>query len=69
MDVKYNNLFKLLVDKGLSKTQFAKQVGISGPTLAKLGKNEIVSMEVMVKICKHFECSIDDVMEVLPENQ
>ena len=69
MDVKYNKLFKLLVDKGLSKTQFAKQVGISGPTLAKLSKNEKVSMDIMVRICKHFKCSLGDIMEILPESQ
>ena len=43
MFVSYNNLFKLLIDKGWSKTEFAREVGISSNTLAKLSKNEPVS--------------------------
>ena len=45
MYVTYNNLFKLLIDKGLNKTEFAREVGISSNTLAKLSKNELVSLE------------------------
>lgn len=67
MDVSYNKLFKLLIDKGLRKTEFANLVGISGSTLAKLSKNETVSMEVMVKICRKLECDIEDVVDILPE--
>ena len=51
MYVTYNNLFKLLIDKGLNKTEFAREVGISSNTLAKLSKNEFVSLEVLVRIC------------------
>ena len=48
MYVTYSNLFKLLIDKGLNKTEFAREVGISSNTLAKLSKNELVSLEVLV---------------------
>ncbi|MEG0959984.1 MAG: helix-turn-helix transcriptional regulator [Erysipelotrichaceae bacterium] len=65
MDVSYNKLFKLLIDKGLKKTEFAKQIGISASTLAKMSRNETVSMDVMVRICRRFECGIEDVMEVM----
>lgn len=64
MDICYNKLWKLLIDKGLKKSYFAKEVGISLPTLAKLSKNEYVSMEVIVRICKHFGCQPNDIMEV-----
>ena len=47
MNVCYNRLFKLLIDKGLKKTEFAKEVGIGQNTLAKLSKNEYVSMEAV----------------------
>lgn len=67
MDVSYNNLFKLLIDKGLKKTEFAKKVGISQNTLAKLSKNEYVSMEVLIKICRGLGCTLDEMMEILPE--
>ena len=67
MDISYNNLFKLLIDKGLKKTEFAKKVGISQNTLAKLSKNEYVSMEVLIKICRGLGCTLDEMMEILPE--
>ena len=68
MGVCYNRLFKLLIDKGLKKTEFAKQVGIGQNTLAKLSKNEFVSMEVLVKICRGLNCNIEDVMEIVKED-
>lgn len=67
MDVSYNKLFKLLIDRGLKKTEFAKLVGISANTLAKLSKNETVSMDSIIRICRTMECSMDDIMEILPE--
>ncbi len=68
MDVCYNKLFKLLIDKGWKKMEFAEKAGISANTMAKLSKNEYVSMEVLVKICRTLECSVDDILEILPEN-
>lgn len=67
MTVSYNGLYKLLIDKGLKKTEFAKEIGIGQNTLAKLSKNEFVSMKVLVKICKGLECNIEDVVELVPE--
>lgn len=49
--------------------EFAKDVGISPNTLAKLSRNELVSMEVIVRICRKLNCSIEDIMEVLPETR
>ena len=67
MDVCYNKLFKLLIDKGLKKTQFGKQAGISASTLSKLSKNETVSMDVLIKICRIVNCGIDDIVDVIPK--
>lgn len=69
MNVRYNNLFKMLIDKGLSKTEFAKDAGISGNTLAKLSKNEYISMEILVRLCRYFDCTLNDIVEVLPEEE
>ena len=66
MYVTYNNLFKLLIDKGLNKTEFAREVGISSNTLAKLSKNELVSLEVLVRICRQLHCSLGDVVQLAP---
>ena len=69
MDVSYNKLFKMLIDKGMKKTEFAKEVGISANTLAKLYRNETVSMEVIIRICRALGCSVDDIMDILPETR
>ena len=69
MDVNYNKLFKLLIDKELKKTEFAKKVGISPNTLAKLSRNEMVSMDVIVRICRALDCTVDDIMDILPETK
>lgn len=65
MGVCYNRLWKLLIDKGLKKSQFARSLGISAPTLAKLSKNEYVSMEILVRICEAFDCNIEDIVEII----
>lgn len=67
MDVNYNKLWKLLIDRGMKKTEFAKMCGISGPTLAKLSKNETVSMETLIRICRKLDCKFDDFLDILPE--
>ena len=69
MDVSYNKLFKMLIDKGMKKTEFAKEVGISANTLAKLSRNETVSMEVIIRICRALGCSVDDIMDILAETR
>ena len=69
MEVCYNKLFKLLIDKELKKTEFAKAVGISANTMAKLSHNETVSMNVLVKICRYLKCSVDDILDILPETR
>lgn len=66
MDVCYNKLFKMLIDEGLKKGEFRKKVGISEGTLSKLSRNENVSMDVIVKICREMNCTVDEIMDVLP---
>lgn len=67
MQVSYKKLFKLLIDNDLKKTEFAKKIGIGQNTLAKLSKNEYVSMEVLVKICKGLNCKIEDIVEFIDD--
>lgn len=67
MKVSYKKLFKLLIDKDMKKTEFAKKIGIGQNTLAKLSKNENVSMEVLIKICEGLNCKIEDVVEFVNE--
>ena len=67
MTLNYNKLWKLLIDKGMTKTEMRLKADISTTTLAKLGKNETVSMEVLLKICKVLECNVGDIMDVINE--
>ena len=66
MVVSYNRLWKLLIDKNMSKTQLIKAAKISTNAMAKLGKNEDVRVEVLVKICGVLHCSFDDIVELIP---
>lgn len=65
MNISYNKLFKLLIDKGLKKTELRQLTGISPNTLTKLSSNKYVSVEVLVKICRVLECDIGDIVEVV----
>lgn len=64
MSVSYNRLWKLLIDKNMTKTQLIKDAKISTNAMAHLGKNEDVRVEVLVKICAVLNCSMDDIMEI-----
>ena len=59
----------MLIDKEMKKTEFAKEVGISANTLAKLSRNEMVSMDIIVRICRALGCTVDDIMDILPETK
>ena len=67
MAVSYNKLWKLLIDKGMTKTDLRLATDMPTTTLAKLGKNETVSMDIMLRICNVLECSFDDIMDLTQE--
>lgn len=69
MAVSYNKLWKLLIDKQMNKGDLRKAAQMSPNSLAKLGKNETVSLDVLMRICKVLECDIGDIMEVTPEDK
>ena len=69
MAVCYNKLWKLLIDKSMTKTQLCNEAKISTNAMAKLGRNEDVRVEVLVKICAALGCTIDDIMELVPLNK
>ena len=66
MDVCYNKLFKLLIDKGMKKTELRQATGISPNTMTKFSNNDYVSMDVLVKVCRVLSCDIGDIMEIVP---
>ena len=69
MSFNFNPLWKLLIDKGMKKTDLIEAVGISRSTLAKMGKNEYVSMEVLDRICNYLNCDISDIIEHVKDNE
>lgn len=69
MSFSYKKLWKLTVDREMNKTQLREKAGISSATLAKLSKNEKVSLDAIEKICKTLECDISDIVEYVGEIQ
>ena len=68
MSISYKKLWKLLIDRDMKKKDLREAAGISTASMAKLGKNENVNTEILVKICKALKCDISDIMEIVDEN-
>lgn len=68
MSVCYNKLWKLLIDRGMTKTDLIKAAGITTNAMAKMGKNEDVRVEVLVRICEALGCSVDEIIELIPQS-
>lgn len=68
MAASYKKLFKLLIDREMKKKDLAQAAGISIATITKLGKDgAVVSSDVLVKICTALNCTMDDIVEIVPE--
>ena len=67
--INYNKLWKLLIDKNMNKQDLRKAAGISTASIAKLGKGENITTDVLVKICKALDCDINDIMEFVKEEK
>lgn len=69
MAIRYNKLWKLLIDKEMMKKDLRDQSGITTNALAKLGKNEHVSTQILEKICRVLDCNIEDVCEFVDDEE
>lgn len=69
MEVSYNKLWKLMIDRNINKSKLRSLTGIGTNTLAKLSKDQPVSMEVLLKICSRFDCDISDICEFIKEDK
>ena len=67
MAISYKKLWKLLIDKDMKKKDLCALSGISPSSLTKMGKNGHVTTEVLAKICKALDCSVEDIMEFVQE--
>lgn len=66
MEVSYKKLWKILIDKDMKKKDLQATASISWASVTKLSKGEVVSMEVLMKVCKALNCDIGDIMEFMP---
>mgnify|MGYP003310225628 FL=1 len=62
--IRYNKLWKLLVDKKMSKCDLRKAIGVAPNTLTKLRRDEEVSMTILIRICEHLDCDIGDIVSL-----
>ena len=62
MSVSYKKLFKLMIDKDIKKKELKEMASIGNSTMAKLGNNENVTIEVLAKICNAMDCTLDDIV-------
>jgi DNA-binding Xre family transcriptional regulator len=69
MDASYNRLFKLLIDRKMKKGELAAAAGVSGSSIAKLGRGENIKVDILIKICRALDCTMDDIMEILPKTE
>lgn len=70
MAASYKKLFKLLIDRDMKKKELAERAGISIATVTKMGKDgAVVSSDVLIKICTALECTMDDIVEIVPDDK
>ena len=65
MAISYNKLWKLLIDKNMTKTQLREKAGLTTNVIAKMGKNQSVQVEILYKICEVLKCNLDDISEIV----
>ena len=69
MNVSYKKLWKFLIDKDMMKKDLQKEAGISWATLTKMSKGEVVSTEVLMKVCKVLHCDVGDIVEFIDDGE
>ena len=68
MSISYKKLWKLLIDRDMKKKDLREAAGISTASMAKLGKNENVNTDILIKVCKALNCDISDIMEIVDDD-
>ena len=69
MAVSYKKLWKLLIDKNMKKKDLQESANLTQHAMRKLSKDEAVTTDTLAKVCRCLDCTVDEIMEVLPENQ
>ena len=69
MSISYNGLWKMLIDKNLKKVDLIERLEISSSTIAKMTKNEVVSLRVLEKICRELDCDFGDIIRYVKDEE
>ena len=69
MRISYNKLWKLLIDKNMTKMELKDAAGISAASIAKLGKGGNITTDVLLKICETLRCHIEDILETIDDQE
>lgn len=69
MRISYNKLWKMLIDKNMKKSDLKEKAGISSASLAKLGKGDNITTDVLLRICEAMNCHLEDIMETVVEEE
>lgn len=69
MTANYKKLWKLLIDRDMKKKDLAELAGISNTSIAKMGRNENITMDVLAKICTALNCELGDIVEIIPNDE
>ena len=67
MRISYNKLWKMLIDKDMKKSDLKEKAGISSASLAKLGKGDNITTDVLLRICEAMDCRIEDILETVSD--
>lgn len=67
MKISYNKLWKMLIDKNLKRKDLQEIAGISSASVAKLGKGDNITTDVLLKICTALDCTLEDIMETVKD--
>lgn len=65
----YNRLWKLLIDRGIQKQELQKKSDVSAASIAKMGRGENVTTDVLLRICEALDCNVEDIMERVPNDK
>ncbi len=65
--ISYNKLWKMLIDKNMNKQDLKKLSGVSAASIAKLGKGENITTDVLLKICEAMDCRLEDILETIDD--
>ena len=67
MKISYNRLWKLLIDKNMKRKDLQELAGISSASIAKLGKGDNITTDVLLKICESLDCTLEDIRETIKD--